>query len=51
VTDTAARLRRLGRPHALARAGAVLLASAGAALAIAGAGLALAPSVAAVLVA
>ena len=51
MTDTAARLRRLGRPHALARAGAVLLASAGAALAIAGAGVALAPSVAAVLVA
>jgi len=51
VTDTAARLRRLGRPHALARAGAVLVASAGAALAIAGAGVALAPSVAAVLVA
>jgi len=51
VTDTAARLRRLGRPHALARAGAVLLASGGAALAIAGAGVALAPSVAAVLVA
>src|SRR5207253_2286250 len=48
---TAARLRRLGRPHALARAGAVLLASGGAALAIAGAGVALAPSVAAVLVA
>jgi len=51
VTATAARLRRLGRPHAYARAGAVLLASAGAALAIAGAGLALAPSVAAVLTA
>ena len=49
MTGTAARLRRLGRPHALGRAGAVLLASAGAALAIAGAGLALAPSVAAVL--
>ena len=51
MTDTAARLRRLGRPHALARAGAVLVASAGAALAIAGAGVALAPNVAAVLVA
>ena len=48
MTDTAARLRRLGRPHALARTGAVLLTSAGAALAIAGAGVALAPSVAAV---
>ena len=51
MTDTAARLRQLGRPHALARAGAALLASAGAALAIAGGGLALAPSVAPVVVA
>lgn len=51
MTNTAARLRRLGRPHALARAGAVLLASAGAALAIAGGGLALAPSVAPVVAA
>ena len=48
MTATAARLRRLGRPHALARAGAVLVASAGATLAIAGGGVALAPSVAAV---
>jgi hypothetical protein len=49
VTDTAARLRRLGRPHALARGGAALLASAGAALAIAGAGVALAPRLVAVI--
>src|SRR6266511_3484130 len=49
VTDTAARLRRLGLPHARARAGAVLLASAGVAFAIAAAGLALAPRIAAVL--
>jgi len=49
VTDTAARLRRLGRPHARARAGAVLLTSAGVACGIAAAGLALAPRVAAVL--
>src|SRR2546428_5131275 len=47
VTDTALRLRRLGGPHARARAGAVLLASAGVAFAIAGAGLTLAPRVAA----
>ena len=51
MTDTAARLRRLGRPHARARAGAVLLTGAGLALAIAGAGVALAPRVAAVLAA
>jgi hypothetical protein len=43
VTDTAARLRRLGLPHARARAGAILLTSAGVAFAIAAAGLALAP--------
>ncbi|HEX9283028.1 MAG TPA: hypothetical protein VF882_04505 [Gemmatimonadales bacterium] len=49
MTDTAARLRRLGLPHARARAGAVLLASAGVAFAIAAAGLALAPRIAAVL--
>src|SRR5213596_738277 len=49
VTDTAARLRRLGLPHARARAGAVLLASAGVAFGSAAAGLALAPRVAAVL--
>ncbi|HTD26376.1 MAG TPA: hypothetical protein VK649_05345 [Candidatus Elarobacter sp.] len=51
MTDTAARLRRLGGPHARARAGAVLLTSAGVAFAIAGAGLTLAPRVAAVVVA
>ena len=49
MTDTAARLRRLGLPHARARAGAVLLASAGVAFGSAAAGLALAPRVAAVL--
>jgi len=51
VTDTALRLRRLGSPHARARAGAVLLTSAGVVLALAGAGLALAPRVAPVLLA
>jgi hypothetical protein len=51
VTATAVRLRRLAGPHARARAGAVLLTSAGAALAIAGAGLALAPRAAPVVVA
>ena len=51
MTDTALRLRRLGGPHARARAGAVLLTSAGVAFAIAGAGLTLAPRVAAVVVA
>jgi hypothetical protein len=51
VTDTAARLRRLGRPHVRARAGAVVLAGLGVALAIAGAGIALAPRVGAVLAA
>ena len=51
MTDTALRLRRLGGPHARARAGAVLLTSAGVALAIAGAGLALAPRATAVVVA
>jgi hypothetical protein len=51
VTDTALRLRRLGSPHARARAGAVLLTSAGVVLALAGAGLALAPGVAPVLIA
>lgn len=51
MTDTALRLRRLGSPHARARAGAVLLASAGVVLALAGAGLALAPRVAPVLIA
>ncbi len=51
MTDTALRLRRLGSPHARARAGAVLLTSVGVALALAGAGLALAPRVVPVLVA
>ena len=51
MTDTALRLRRLGSPHARARAGAVLLTSAGVVLALAGAGLALAPRVAPVLIA
>jgi hypothetical protein len=51
VTDTALRLRRLGSPHARARAGAVLLTSAGVVLGLAGAGLALAPGVAPVLIA
>jgi len=46
VTDTALRLRQLGSPHARARAGAVLLTSAGVVLALAAAGLALAPRVA-----
>jgi hypothetical protein len=45
VTETAARLRRLGLPHARARAGAILLSSAGVAFAIAAAGIALAPGV------
>ncbi len=48
MTDTALRLRRLGWPHAYARAGAVVLTSAGVAFAIAAAGLALAPRVAGV---
>ena len=43
MTETALRLRRLARPHARARALAVLLAAAGAALAAAALGLALAP--------
>ncbi|HYL20148.1 MAG TPA: hypothetical protein VEU74_00190, partial [Gemmatimonadales bacterium] len=51
MTDTALGLRRLGSPHARARAGAVLLTSAGVVLALAGAGLALAPRVVPVLVA
>ena len=51
MTATALRLRQLGRPHALARVGAVLLTSAGAALAIGGAGLALTPRVGAVVAA
>ena len=48
MTGTAARLRRLGRPHARARAGAVLLAGAGLGFAIAALGLRLAPHVAGV---
>src|SRR2546426_315281 len=51
VTGTAVRLRRLGGPHARARAGAALLTSAGVAFATAAAGLALAPRLAAVVVA
>jgi hypothetical protein len=43
VTETALRLRRLGRPHARARALAVVLGSAGMAFAAAALGLALAP--------
>src|SRR5882672_4200078 len=43
MTETALQLRRLGLPHARARALAVLLGSAGAALAAAALGLALAP--------
>ena len=46
MTDTAVRLRRLGGPHARARAGAVLLTSAGVAFAVAAAGLTLAPRIA-----
>jgi hypothetical protein len=51
VTDTAARLRQLGRPHARARAGAVVVAGTGVVLAIARAGIALAPRLGAVLAA
>ncbi|HEV2749197.1 MAG TPA: hypothetical protein VGV12_01590, partial [Gemmatimonadales bacterium] len=51
MTDTALRLRRLGSPHARARAGAVLLTSAGVVLALAAAGLALAPRAGPVLIA
>ena len=43
MTETAKQLRRIGRPHARARAGAALLASAGVALGIAAAGQWLAP--------
>jgi hypothetical protein len=46
VTETALRLRRLGLPHARARALAVVLGSAGAAFAAAALGLALAPGLA-----
>jgi len=51
VTETAARLRRLGLPHARARAGAILVSSAGVAFAIAAAGMMLAPRVSVVLAA
>ena len=49
MTNTVARLRRLGLPHARARAGAIVLTSAGVAFGIAAAGLALAPRAAPVL--
>ena len=45
MTETARRLRRLGAPHARARAFAVILGGLGAALAAAGLGLALSPAV------
>src|SRR3989337_1087824 len=48
VTETAARLRRLGPPHARARAPAVVLGGAGAAFAAGALGLALAPRLAGV---
>ncbi|HEV8264027.1 MAG TPA: hypothetical protein VGQ06_03685 [Gemmatimonadales bacterium] len=48
MTETAVRLRRLGLPHARARALAVVLGSAGAVLAAAALGLALAPRLAGV---
>ncbi len=51
MSETAVRLRRLGRPHARARAGAALLASAGVAFGAAAAGIALAPAVGGVLAA
>jgi len=51
VTETAVRLRQLGVPHARARAGAILVSSAGVAFAIAAAGMLLAPRVSAVLAA
>jgi hypothetical protein len=51
VSETAVRLRRLGRPHARARAGAALLASAGVAFGAAAAGIALAPAAVGVLAA
>ncbi|PYP31705.1 MAG: hypothetical protein DMD47_06125 [Gemmatimonadetes bacterium] len=51
MTETAARLRRLGLPHARARAGAILVSSAGVAFAIAAAGMMLAPRVSVVLAA
>ncbi|HKA58706.1 MAG TPA: hypothetical protein VKD28_08830 [Gemmatimonadales bacterium] len=45
MTETARRLRRLGRPHARARAFAVILGGLGAALGAAALGLALAPAI------
>ncbi|HUL03214.1 MAG TPA: hypothetical protein VLV16_08310 [Gemmatimonadales bacterium] len=51
MTQTAVRLRRLGLPHARARAGAILLSCAGVALAVAAAGLWLAPHLAAIVAA
>ncbi len=51
MTETAVRLRQLGVPHARARAGAILVSSAGVAFAIAAAGMLLAPRVSAVLAA
>jgi hypothetical protein len=51
MTETARRLRRLGRPHALARAFAVILGGLGAALGAAALGLALAPAISGVTVA
>ena len=51
MTETAVRLRQLGLPHARARAGAILVSSAGVAFAIAAAGMLLAPRVSAVLAA
>src|SRR5437899_7993143 len=51
MTETARRLRRLGLPHARARAFAVVLGGLGAALAWAALGLALAPAVPGVTVA
>jgi len=51
MTETARRLRRLGVPHARARALAAVLAGAGAALGVAAAGVRLAPRVTAVVLA
>src|SRR2546425_1181491 len=51
MTETARRLRRLGAPHARARALAVLLGGLGAALAAAALGLALSPAASGVMLA
>jgi len=51
MTQTAARLRQLGLPHARARAGAVLLSSAGVALAVVAGGVWLAPGAIAIVAA